>query len=275
MRHSTIRAAGTIALAACAVLFGHTAAFSQAEPDTIPEVNGMIYIPAGEFLMGSSAEDVKNQAEIDEFPQRLVFVEGFYIDMFEVTNIQYKLFADSMKVKPPSHWIDGDYPVGMDGYPVVGVTWHDAQKYARFVGKRLPTETEWEKAARGTDGRKYPWGNEFDNTKCNNGPQLAQIADFEAGKSPFGVFNMAGNAAEWVDAWYTPYVRTEHDRLDPDMPEHKPFYGNKRYRVYRGGSWNSFGKYLRCANREKARPGERWSFIGFRCAMDPPWKDAR
>jgi len=236
-----------------------------------PPINGMVYIPPGEFIMGSSAEDIKHGADTNEFPQRKVFVDGFYIDIYEVTNVQYKVFVDSMHVAPPSHWINGSYPVGMDGYPVVGVSWYDAERYAAFVGKRLPTEEEWEKAARGTDGRKYPWGDSFDSRKCNNGRTLAPVGSFPECVSPYGVFDMAGNAAEWVDAWYAPYPRDDSHQWNPDHPEFKPDYGDKKYRVYRGGSWNNFGKYLRCARRGKAKPTERWNNIGFRCAKDPPW----
>lgn len=241
-------------------------------PDAIPEISGMVYIPPGEFLMGSTAEDLRNQAEIDEFPQRTVYVEGFYIDIHEVTNAQYKVFVDSMHVKPPSRWKDGSYPIGWDGYPVVNISWEDAAAYARFVGKRLPTEEEWEKAARGQDGRRFPWGDEFNSEKANNSDQLMQIMRFPEGVSPFGLHDMAGNVAEWVDAWYTPYPRGEDDVLDDDFPEYHPIYGDQTYRVYRGGSWNNFGKFLRCSNREKAKPKEKWGNIGFRCAMDPPWK---
>jgi formylglycine-generating enzyme required for sulfatase activity len=242
-----------------------------AEPDPIPEISGMVYIPAGEFLMGSTTEDLQHNAEIDEFPRRSVHVGGFYIDIHEVTNAQYKVFVDSMKVNPPSKWKDGNYPIGWDGYPVVNISWEDAAEYARFVGKRLPTEEDWEKAARGDDGRRFPWGDEFDDGKANNSDQLMPIMRFPEGVSPFGVHDMAGNVAEWVDAWYAPYPRGEDDVLDGEYPEYQPIYGDQTYRVYRGGSWNNFGKYLRCSNREKARPKERWGNIGFRCAMDPPW----
>jgi formylglycine-generating enzyme required for sulfatase activity len=244
----------------------------DALPREIPEINGMVYIPPGEFTMGSSMQQLRRQAQVDEFPQRRVFVDGFYMDKFEVTNIQYKLYVDSMGVKPPYSWVDGRYPVGADGHPVVGVSWFDATGYARFVGKRLPTEEEWEKAARGTDARIYPWGNTFDATKCNNGPRLMPIRSFPVGVSPYGLYNMAGNAAEWIDAWYAPYPREDGEKVDPAITKYKPNYGKNKYRIYRGGSWNSFGKFLRCANREKAKPNERWEYIGFRCAMDPPWK---
>ncbi len=219
--------------------------------------------------MGSSEEEIKESADFDEFPQRQVYVDAYYIDKFEVTNVQYKLFVDSLHIKPPSYWIDGNYPIGWDGYPVVGISWDEARHYAAFVHKRLPTEEEWEKAARGTDGRKYPWGNSFDNKKCNNGSSgLAPVGGYPEGKSPYGVFDMAGNAAEWVDAWYSPYPRKDGDNFDRDTAEYKPNYGNQKYRVYRGGSWNSYGKFLRCANREKTKSSKKWRNIGFRCASD-------
>jgi len=246
--------------------------YEKTEPDSIPQISGMVYVPPGEFLMGSTAEDLLHQADIDEFPQRSIYVDGFYIDVHEVTNAQYKVFLDSMHVKPPSRWKNGSYPIGWDGYPVVNVSWEDAAAYARFIGKRLPTEEEWEKAARGIDGRRFPWGDEFDKDLANNGDQLMQIMRYPQGVSPYGVHDMAGNVAEWVNSWYAPYPRGESDVLESNYPEYTPIYGDQTYRVYRGGSWNNFGKFLRCSNREKARPGERWGNIGFRCAMDPPWK---
>jgi len=238
-----------------------------------PEVNGMVYIPAGEFIMGSSNEDLLQSAEIDEFPKRTVWVEGFYMDIHEVTNIEYKVFVDSIEVRSPHHWENGNYPLGRDGYPVSGISWYEAMQYAHFMGKRLPTEVEWEKAARGEDGRRYPWGDEFDNKRTNNGDHPMAIMQFPEGRSPYGLYDMAGNVSEWVDTWFAPYPREKSDVLGENVPNHKPMYGKKKYRVYRGGSWNNFGKYLRCANREKDKPTARWSRIGFRCAMDPPDKE--
>jgi formylglycine-generating enzyme required for sulfatase activity len=184
-------------------------------PDPIPEISGMAFVPPGEFLMGSTPDDLRKQAEIDEFPQRTIWVDGFYMDMHEVTNAQYKVFVDSMRIKPPSRWKDGNYPIGRDGYPVVNISWEDAAAYARFVGKRLPSEAEWEKAARGDDGRRFPWGDEFDDDKANNGELMLPIMRFPDGVSPYGLYDMAGNAAEWVDAWYAPYPRSEVDVLEP------------------------------------------------------------
>jgi formylglycine-generating enzyme required for sulfatase activity len=244
------------------------------EPDTVPEVSGMVYIPPGEFLMGSSLEDLEGLAEQDEYPQRSVWLDGYYIDVHEVTNVEYKVFVDSMGVLPPHLWVDGNYPVGQDGFPVVDVSWEDARSYAEFVGKRLPTEEEWEKAARGTDGRRYPWGNEF-NTHLVNREALQPVMSNPGNRSPYGLFDMAGNAAEWVDAWYAAYPLPEGEKIPKDFAHRKQSYREDSYRVYRGGSWNTLGKYLRCANREREKPEKKWRYIGFRCAMDPPWKQKK
>lgn len=238
-------------------------------PDPVPAITGMVFIPAGEFLMGSTGDEVQRAADVDEFPQRRVFVDDFYIDIHEVTNSQYKVFVDSMKVPAPPRWVDGNYGIGEDGLPVVSISWEEAAAYAKFVGKRLPTEAEWEKAARGTDGRQFPWGNNFDRTFANNGDHLVPIMSYPAGVSPFGVYDMAGNAAEWVNGHYEAYPRTE--ALPRDVPDRREVFKGGR-RIYRGGSWNTFPKYLRCPNRESTTPGKRWAYVGFRCAMDPPWK---
>ena len=243
-------------------------------PDPLPAVQGMVFVPAGEFIMGSAGDELYRASDVDEFPRRHLWVDDFYIDVHEVTNAQYKVFLDSMRVAAPPRWIDGNYGIGEDGLPVVSITWDEAAAYAKFVGKRLPTEAEWEKAARGTDGRLFPWGNSFDRTFANNGDYLVPIMSYPTGVSPYGAHDMAGNAAEWVDAVYEAYPRTEADVLPRDIPDRQDF--KKDRRVYRGGSWNTFPKYLRCANRENTQPGKRWAYIGFRCAMDPPWReDAR
>lgn len=240
-------------------------------PDPIPVVNGMVFVPAGEFKMGSSAEQLLKMAEVDEFPQRMVFVDDFYIDVHEVTNAQYKVFLEATGTEAPPRWQNGNYGLGEDGMPVVSITWEEAAAYAKWVGKRLPTEAEWEKAARGTDGRVFPWGDSFDRALANNGERLAPIMSYAAGVSPYGCFDMAGNAAEWVDGWYEQYPRADTDLLPAGVPDRNPVFAKDR-RVYRGGSWNTFSKYLRCANREHTSAGKRWVYVGFRCVMDPAWK---
>lgn len=241
-------------------------------PQPLPEFPGMVYIPAGEFIMGTSVDQLYRMGEVDEFPQRRVWVNDYYMDIHEVTNAQYKYFLDSTKVDAPPRWQNGNYGIGEDGLPVVSITWAEASAYARFVGKRLPSEPEWEKAARGVDGRRYPWGDKFDPTLANNGETLMPVMSFELGKSPFGCYDMAGNAAEWVSGWYAAYPRGEDDVLPPDIPDRREQFRSDR-RVYRGGSWNSFAKFLRCANRESTGADNRWMYVGFRCVMDPPWRE--
>jgi formylglycine-generating enzyme required for sulfatase activity len=244
---------------------------SQSRPDPVPPVQDMVFVPAGEFIMGSTGVEVRRASDVDEFPQHKVWLDDFYIDVHEVTNAQYKVFIDSMKVKAPARWVDGNYGIGEDGLPVVSISWEEAAAYAKFVGKRLPTEAEWEKAARGVDARQFPWGNNFDRTLANNGDHLVPIMSLPLGASPYGAFDMAGNAAEWVAGPYEAYRREPGDVLPKDVPDRKEIFKDDR-RIYRGGSWNTFPKYLRCANRETTSPGKRWVYIGFRCAMDPPWK---
>lgn len=242
-----------------------------ARPDPVPPVSGMVFVPAGYFTMGSNIDDLHRAAEVDEWPQRQVWADDYYIDIHEVTNAQYKRFVDSVKVDAPPRWIDGNYGIGEDGLPVVSITWDEALAYARFVGKRLPTEAEWEKAARGTDARRFPWGNDFDSDKANNGDRLMPIMSFPEGVSPYGCFDMAGNAAEWVDGWYEAYPRGPDDKLPSDIPDRQEEFRTHRH-VYRGGSWNSFGKFLRCANRESTPEDMRWVYVGFRCVQDPAWR---
>jgi formylglycine-generating enzyme required for sulfatase activity len=126
-----------------------------------PDIKDMILIPEGEFLMGTD-----NRLK-DERPAYVVYINVFYIDRFEVTNVEYKKFVDAAGHQPPDHWENGQIPVGKEDHPVVFVTWYDADAYCKWIGKRLPRETEWEKAARGTDERIYPWGNEWDLEKSN------------------------------------------------------------------------------------------------------------
>ena len=172
------------------------------EPAADP-FEGMVLIPAGEFLMGSTEADV--QAKGDEKPQRVVNVPAFYIDQFEVTHIEYKRFIDATGYPPPPSWTEGKYADDADFYPIVEVTWWDAMAYARWVGKRLPTEAEWEKAARGTDGRRYPWGNDYDSHLANTGRYFEPVNAHLEGASPYGVVNVAGNASEWTGSVYEPY----------------------------------------------------------------------
>ncbi len=175
----------------------------------------MLYIPAGEFIMGMSEDeaaelarkyDIHPSAFATWLPQRKAYVEAFLIDRYPVTNKQYKEFVDATAHRPPQDWVDGTCPEANADHPVVAVNWNDANAYAQWAGKCLPTEEEWEKAARGTDGRTYPWGNDWDDEACiiNDGtsPSLigwtAPVGALAKGSSPYGVMDMVGNVTEWT-----------------------------------------------------------------------------
>ncbi len=206
---------------------------------------GMVLVPAGEFIFGVDG------GAPDERPQRTIYLDAFYIDKFEVTNRE---FAEVF----PGHVYDSRFA----DFPVTGVTWSRANEYARAVGKRLPTEKEWEKAARGTDGRQYPWGNTFDPDLCNsrlNDPKAAlKVGQFRRGASPYGAMDMAGNVYEWTADWYQPYEGNDDIKVE---------YGQV-YRVLRGGSYQSDQFEVRSPRRHYDKVENARADYGFRCAMD-------
>jgi len=192
----------------------------------------------------------------------------FYVDLYEVTNEQYKKFVEATHRPPPDYWSNGNYPVEKKKHPVAYVTWYDAHDYCQWAGKRLPTEEEWEKAARGTDGRLYPWGNEFDPKKANM-PQsrlgdTTPVGSFPQGRSPYGLYDMSGNVWEWTESWAKPY---------PGSPIPTGHYFTGEYKVLKGGSWVDCSFY-RCGisaltfNRGYFKPLTKNQGFGFRCAKD-------
>lgn len=239
----------------------------------------MMLVPAGPFTMGSPPVD--KQAKPDEHPAHKVLLKGFYIDRFEVTQGQYRKFL-SDAVKSNHRHCDRDEPAAKDHtpsmetwhpgdsaaapLPVVGVDWYDAAAYCGWAGKRLPTEAEWEKAARGTDERTYPWGDKWDRVRANsyeNGKKSSvPIGSYASGASPFGVEEMAGNVWEWVRDWYAPRYYLDSAKEDPPGP------GAGDARVVRGGSSLSDARGLRSAGRDSNDPTGRYNNFGFRCAQD-------
>jgi len=155
----------------------------------------MVYVEGGEFIFGADSD------KKDESPQQTLYVDGFNIDVNPVTSAEYKVFVDATGHRAPRNWKEGQIPAGKEDHPVVWVTWEDATAYAEWAGKRLPTEAEWEKAARGTDGRTYPWGDAFDSGKCNsreaNIGKTSPVGQFPEGASAYGALDMAGNVWEW------------------------------------------------------------------------------
>jgi formylglycine-generating enzyme required for sulfatase activity len=230
----------------------------------------MVLVPAGEFMMGSREDD--KGARNDERPAHPVYLEDFSIDQYEVTTSRYATFFQKTKRTPPEHW--SEQILKEHGRkPVVGVDWDDAQAYCAWMGKRLPTEAEWEKSARGTDRRIYPWGNtEPSQTLANfnhccdfkNYGALTDVGSFDRGKSPYGVYDMAGNVLEWVADWYD----ENYYGMRPDRNPKGPSSG--QYRVLRGGTWFNAPVDVRSANRYWLPPSLRNDSLGFRCAQDSP-----
>jgi len=218
----------------------------------------MVYVPAGSFTMGSDDWWPKSQ------PEHKRFAKGFYIDKYEVTVERYAAFIKATGADAPLNWKDGKFPEEKAGHPVTYVSWSDADAFCRWEGKRLPREVQWEKAARGTDKRAFPWGERFSKKKANT-PQLGfgntmKVGSFPDGVSPYGVYDMAGNVWEWVDDWFKPYPGNTH----PDEN-----YG-ERFKVLRGGSWYDC-TYYKCGisapsyNRIFFNPDTRNNNFGFRC----------
>ncbi|HXE71759.1 MAG TPA: SUMF1/EgtB/PvdO family nonheme iron enzyme, partial [Candidatus Nitrosotenuis sp.] len=230
-----------------------------------------------------------SSAFADEMPSHQVDLEAFYIGKTEVTNAQFRRFVQATGYRTTAEkegsacvWSDeGGWEKQWDvswrtmasewgeEAPVTCVSWDDARAYCRWAGLRLPTEAEWEKAARGTDGRRYPWGNRWDASRCQNsagGPlgsagRPRPVGSFPPGASPWGALDMAGNVAEWCSSRYQPYPYRAGDGRESAG-------GDPDSRVYRGGSWYyNTPAFFRTADREAEDPGERYSFLGFRCAL--------
>ncbi|MFQ5455391.1 MAG: formylglycine-generating enzyme family protein [Nitrospirota bacterium] len=225
------------------------------------EKDDMILIPAGNFLMGY------DHRMPDEKPMHKVYLKSFYIDKYEVTNKKYEKFVNATGRKPPFLWRkrNGRYPYRKGDHPVTFVDWYDAGAYCRWAGKRLPTEQEWEKTARGTDGRMFPWGNRFDPEKANTPQSMigdtTPVGSFPEGRSPYGVYDMSGNVWEWTNSWYKPH---------PGNKKPGENYGEK-FRVVKGGSWVDCSFY-KCGlsapsfNRGFFLPKTKNKGFGFRCA---------
>jgi formylglycine-generating enzyme required for sulfatase activity len=241
---------------------------AQPEPETAPQEEPireeMVTIPAGPFLRGTTS------GGFDEQPQRMIFLETFSIDRYEVTNHQYQEFVVATghrKAGPPSRYAKSIGKMRGANQPAVYVSWDDATEYCRWKGKRLPTEAEWEKAMRGSDGRLWPWGNSEQPNGANwarvqDGHEIsARVGTFQADKSPYGVMDGAGNVMEWVADWYDEMYYKDSPDKNPPSPE----YGT--YRVLRGGSYTTTGADVRITSRSKMVPDFRDETIGFRCAI--------
>jgi len=210
----------------------------------------LVLIPEGPFIMGSS--DADRAALPSERPQHEVYLPAYYIARTPVTNYQFRQFTAATGYRAEGIWATYDGP-GLDRYPVRGVSYGDAVAFCNWLGVRLPTEAEWEKAARGEFGQIYPWGNEFDHSKLAVG-NLYEVGEFPAGASQYGILDAVGGVWEWTSSLLTPY------------PFGSQIQGNKF--VLRGGCWLNDRKLLRCAVRWGEAPGAFTKATGFRVAMD-------
>lgn len=237
----------------------------------------MVLIPAGSFTMGT------DDGEPNEKPVHRVYLNEYYIDKYEVTTSRYARFLEATRRERPYRW--NEVNLEEDGNrPVMGVSWNDAQAYCRWAGKRLPTEAEWEKASRGTDGRRYPWGNEepegdrgnFGHSfKWRGYATLTSVGSFERGTSPFGVHDLSGNVSEWTADWYDPGYYHDSPPFNPTgpvIPEKPELYSLdfSRRKVVRGASYGSGAHGMRSTIRGGSAPGKRHGDVGFRCAQDGP-----
>ena len=238
----------------------------------------MVYVAPGRFTLGTSKAEVDAWVKVhpkstqewsaDEQPQCRVGLGGYWIGRTEVTNTQYLRFMQATTHHAPLEWKGGQIPPGLESFPVVDVFWDDARAYCEWAGGCLPTELQWEKAARGTDGRVFPWGNQWDSKRYRgfdpNGP--APVGSHPADRSPYGCLDMVGNVGEWCADRYseTAYQRYAKGDLTP------PPTGELR--VLRGGSWNLESPHdFRCAWRGWGHSPDNCSTTwGFRCARGLP-----
>lgn len=244
------------------------------------ELDSTVLIPAGKFLMGT---DLK-KADAASHPQHVVHLKAYRIDKYLVTNAQYARFVAATGHRPPSDWKNGKIQQGVLLNPVTLVNWYDASAYAKWAGKRLPSEAEWEKAARGTDGRRWPWGNEMDPARLNtyyNVGSATNVTTYANGVSPYGVYDMAGNVDEWVEDDFLPYKGTDAPSdvfqgkvakvlspQDQAMKLSDMVPVNRLYKVLRGGSWKGDPFSTASYHRDSSWPNYASDFYGFRCASD-------
>ena len=251
------------------------------KPEQWEEIELMMEVPAGEFIMGTDSE----RTDIQNRPAHKVHLKAYLIDKYPTTNIQYAKYISQTQYRPPLDWKNGKMPDNKMLHPVTMVSWYDAKSYCEFNGKRLPTEAEWEKAARGPNGNRWPWGDKMStnqlNTYYNVGATTA-VTRYESGKSYYGAFDMAGNVSEWTASEFLPYEGSTAPRalfaaktLVAETPQDSAMniggfveLKDRVFRVRRGGSWKSDPFSTSSYHRNYSMPHYASDFFGFRCVKD-------
>ena len=245
----------------------------------------MIYIPSGHFLFGTNKKDEMAEAlslgipkpwYADETPRQKIFLKGFYIDKFEVTNERYKRYVDDLGAAPPENWKKNNFPEGKNKEPVIWVTWFDAANFCQWAKKMLPTEKQWERAAKGTEGNEYPWGNEYKSDIANLSKRAGsknkpvKVGSFPKSATKEGAHDLVGNVWEWVEDDYRPYKGSTY----------KNNYYDFGYKILRGHSASDIGHFpgamyanaikmfARSGYRQFSNPDDRGPDVGFRCASE-------
>jgi gamma-glutamyl hercynylcysteine S-oxide synthase len=238
-----------------------TANTNTGTTNTSATPEGMVLVAAGDYTIG------RDEGDDIEKPRHTVALKAFFIDKTEVTNAEYKKFVDSTNHKAPPHWQDNTFAAGQANLPVVQVTWQDANAYAKWAGKRLPTEVEWEAAARGATGRKYPWGNDWNPAFANIGAgeagSIQEVGKYPEGQSPFGALDMIGNVWEWTADVLAVYPGSS-------LPLPDTVDATKSYRVIRGGAYDVKREKVNLDNsyRGFVEEGNAYPKTGFRCVKD-------
>ena len=237
----------------------------------------MVLIPAGDFLMGTNKVDKDDTHKkigavkplyLDQHPERKVFLDSYYIDRYEVTNKKYIEFLETNQFTDhPAHWNEGIYPEGQGDHPVTQVTWWEAWSFCQWEDKQLPTEAQWEKAARGPNGLSFPWGNEYKKGNANVGiegdRQTVPVNAYPEDSSHYKVIGLSGNVMEWTLNWYLPYPGNSR----------KEFRFGKTFKVLRGNGFQRAGHYFLEAykysfTRTEANPNDFFENVGFRCVKN-------
>ena len=223
----------------------------------------MVLVPEGIFSRGSDS------GGYDEKPAQEIYLDAFYIDKYEVSVKEYNKYRKAASyVKPSVPFFPGDHAImDVPSHAVVGVSWHDATNYCTWAGKRLLTEAEWEKAARGTHGLDFPWGNKILPKRANLAgtgdgyPYMGPVGKYPMGRSVYGIFDMSGNVSEWVSDFYDQFYYKTAPIMNPTGPE------KGKNHVFKGGSWDARSVDIRTSKRFAASPGRKDSILGFRCGL--------